>query len=113
MSHWIYLSIAILAEVVGTSFLKASEGMTKLLPSVVVALSYAVAFYFLSLTLKTMPLGIAYAVWAGAGVALIAVAGYVFYGQALDTPALIGISLIVAGVAVINFFSTSVSHGGT
>ena len=111
MSHWIYLSIAILAEVIGTSFLKGSEGFTKLVPSVIVVVGYVIAFYFLALTLKTLPVGIAYAVWAGAGVALIALAGYVFFGQALDAPAVIGMLLIVSGVMVINLFSATVRHG--
>ena len=111
MSHWIYLSIAILAEVIGTSFLKESQGFTKLVPSVVVVVGYGVAFYFLALTLKTLPVGIAYAVWAGAGVALIALAGYLFFGQALDAPAVIGMLLIVSGVVVINLYSATVRHG--
>ncbi len=110
--HWIYLSIAILAEVIGTSFLKSSDGFTRLAPSVIVIVSYVLAFYLLALTLRTLPVGIAYAIWAGAGVALIAMAGYLFFGQSLDAPAIIGIGLIVAGVTVINVFSTTVSHGG-
>jgi small multidrug resistance pump len=112
MSHWTCLAIAIVAEVIGTSFLKSAEGFTRLLPSAIVVVTYVVAFYFLGLTLKTLPVGIAYAVWAGAGVALITLVGYLFFGQALDAPALIGIVLIVAGVAVINLFSASVRHGG-
>jgi len=112
MSHWTCLAIAIVAEVIGTSFLKSSEGFTRLLPSAIVVVTYVIAFYFLGLTLKTLPVGIAYAVWAGAGVALITLVGYLFFGQALDSPALIGIVLIVAGVAVINLFSASVRHGG-
>lgn len=108
MTHWIYLAVAIVAEVVGTSFLKQADGFTRLWPSVTVIASYIVAFYFLSLTLKTLPVGIAYAVWAGAGVALIAMAGFVFFGQALDWPALLGIALIVLGVAVINLFSSTI-----
>lgn len=110
MSHWIYLAIAIVAEVIGTSFLKSSEGMTRLAPSIAVTVSYVIAFYFLSLTLRTMPLGIAYAVWAGAGMALIALSGYVIFGQALDVPAIVGIALIVAGVVVINLSSSSIPH---
>jgi small multidrug resistance pump len=117
MSHWTYLAIAIVAEVIGTSFLKSSEGFTKLLPSAIVVVTYVIAFYFLGLTLKTLPVGIAYAVWAGAGVALITLVGYLFFGQALDAPALIGIVLIASGVAVINLFSASVTwrpwHGGS
>lgn len=113
MSHWIYLAIAIVAEVIGTSFLKGSEGFTKLVPSVVVVVAYLVAFYFFALVLKTLPVGIAYAIWAGAGIGLIVLAGYLFYGQALDAPAVIGIALIVGGVVTINLFSSSVSHGGS
>jgi small multidrug resistance pump len=113
MSHWTCLAIAIVAEVIGTSFLKSSEGFTKLLPSAIVVVTYLIAFYFLGLTLKTLPVGIAYAVWAGAGVALITLVGYLFFGQVLDAPALIGIVLIASGVAVINLFSASVRHGGS
>jgi len=112
MSHWIYLAIAIVAEVIGTSFLKSSAGMTRLVPSIAVTVSYVIAFYFLSLTLRTLPLGIAYAVWAGAGMALIALSGYVVFGQVLDRPAIVGIALIVAGVAVINLSSSSITHLG-
>lgn len=112
MSHWIYLAVAILAEVVGTSFLKSSEGFTRLQPSLVVVVSYMAAFFFLSLSLRTIPVGIAYAIWAGTGVALIALVGYVFFDQRLDAPAWIGMLLIVAGVVVINAFSTSTGTGG-
>jgi small multidrug resistance pump len=110
MSHWVLLGIAIVAEVIGTSFLKASDGFTRLWPSAVVVVSYCIAFYFLGLTLKTMPVGIAYAVWAGAGIALIALIGWVIFGQALDVPAAIGISLIVAGIVVLQLFSGSVKQ---
>lgn len=108
--QWLYLSIAILSEVVGTTFLKLSEGFTKLGPSLVVAAGYGVAFVFLSLTLKTMPVGIAYAVWSGIGVAAITLIGWLKFGQALDAPALVGIGLIVAGVVVLNGLSRSVVH---
>lgn len=111
MSHWVYLAFAIFAEVLGTSFLKSADGFTRIGPSVVVVLSYIVAFYCLALTLRTMPVGVAYAVWAGAGVALITLVGWVFLGQRLDGPALAGIALIVAGVVVINLFSASITHG--
>lgn len=106
MAHWVYLAIAIVAEVVGTTFLKQAEGFTRLWPSAIVVTAYVIAFYFLSLSLKSLPVGIAYAVWAGTGVALIAIAGYLFFGQVLDVAALVGIALIVAGVAVINVFSS-------
>lgn len=108
--HWLYLAIAIVAEVVGTSFLKASAGFTKPLPSLMVAVGYGLAFFFLSLTLDKVPVGIAYAVWSGAGVTLIAAIGWVFLGQKLDGPALVGMSLIVAGVVVLNLFSKSAAH---
>ena len=108
--QWIYLAIAIVSEVVATSALKAAEGFTRLWPSVIVVVGYASAFYFLSLTLRTIPLGIAYAIWAGVGVALIAVVGWLLYHQPLDTAALIGLTLIVSGVIVLNVFSKSVTH---
>ena len=106
--QWLYLLIAIVSEVVGTSALKAAEGFTRLGPSVVVVGGYASAFYFLSLTLRTIPLGIAYAVWSGVGVALVSVAGWALYHQNLDGAAITGIGLIVAGVLVIHLFSQTV-----
>lgn len=109
MPHWIYLSFAIIAEVIGTSFLKSAEGFTRLLPSVAVVVSYVIAFFFLGLALKTLPVGIAYAIWAGVGVALIALIGYAVFGQPLDAPAVVGMALIVAGVVVINVFSQTVA----
>jgi small multidrug resistance pump len=108
--HWIYLAIAIVAEVVGTSFLKATAGFTKPLPTLMVAVGYGLAFFFLSLTVDRVPTGIAYAVWSGAGVTLIAVIGWVCFGQKLDGPALVGMGLIVAGVVVLNLFSKSAAH---
>ncbi|MEE4294016.1 MAG: SMR family transporter [Xanthomonadales bacterium] len=110
MPHWLFLSIAIVSEVIGTSALKASEGFTRLWPSLIVITGYALAFYFLSLTLKAIPVGVAYAVWAGAGIALIALIGWLFFGQALDAPAVIGMGLIVAGVVVINVFSKTLAY---
>ena len=108
--QWLYLGTAIVAEVIATSVLKAADGFTRLIPSLVVIAGYATAFYFLSLTLRTMPLGIAYAVWSAVGIALVSVIGSLLYGQNLDVPAIIGIGLIVAGVVVINGFSKSVAH---
>jgi small multidrug resistance pump len=108
--HWLYLAVAITAEVIATSALKASEGFTRTIPSVVVAIGYGVAFYFLSLTLKTLPVGIAYAVWSGLGVVLVSLVGYIFLGQSLDFAECVGIGLIVAGVAVLNLFSTAAAH---
>lgn len=110
MSKWLLLSLAIIAEVFGTSFLKASEGFTKLWPSVAVIVGYVVAFYFLSLSLKVIPVGIAYAIWAGLGVVLIALIGWIVFSQKLDTAAIIGISMILGGVIVLNVFSNSVTH---
>ena len=109
-SHWLYLAMAIIAEVIGTSFLKSSAGFTRLVPSVIVIVGYGLAFYLLALVLRSMSVGIAYAVWAGAGVALITIIGWVFFRQPLDIAALVGIALIVAGVLVINLFSSSVAH---
>lgn len=103
--HYLYLAIAIVAEVIGTSALKAAEGFTRPLPSIVVAVGYGVAFYFLSLALRQIPVGIAYAIWSGVGVALITVVGWLVFRQRLDAPALAGILLIVAGVVVIQVFS--------
>lgn len=108
--HWIYLFVAIVSEVIGTSALRASEGFTRPWPSVLVVAGYGMAFYCLSLTLRTIPMGIAYAVWSGIGVVLISIAGWFFYGQKLDAAALAGIVLIVAGVVVINLFSRAASH---
>ena len=110
MQQWVFLSVAIVSEVVATSALKTSEGFSRLWPSLIVTVGYVSAFYFLSLTLKTIPIGVAYAIWSGVGVALIALIAWVFFGQALDTPAVIGLSLIVTGVVVLNVFSKTVSH---
>lgn len=108
--NWFYLAIAIISEVLATSALKASDGFSRLYPSIVVVFGYGLAFFFLSLTLRTIPVGIAYAVWSGVGVTLISVVGWIVYGQKLDTPAFIGIGLIAAGVIVLNVFSKSVAH---
>jgi small multidrug resistance pump len=110
MQQWIYLGIAIVSEVIGTSALNASAGFSRLWPSLIVVAGYAVAFYCLSLALKSIPVGIAYAIWSGVGVALIALVGWAIFGQALDAPAIIGIALIVAGVVVLNVFSRTSVH---
>lgn len=107
---YVYLAIAIVAEVIGTSAMQASEGFTKPLPSLVVVVGYGFAFYFLSLVLKTIPMGVAYAIWAGLGIVLIGIVGAVVYKQMPDIPAMIGMGLIVSGVVVINLFSKSISH---
>ncbi len=110
MQHWIYLAIAIACEVAATSALKSAEGFTRLLPSIIVVCGYVAAIYLLSLTLRAIPVGIAYAVWSGVGVASIAVIGWVFLDQKLDLPALLGLVLIVSGVLVINLFSKTAGH---
>jgi small multidrug resistance pump len=110
VNAYLSLAIAIVAEVVATSALRASTGFTVLVPSAIAIVGYAVAFYFLSLTLRTMPVGIAYALWSGVGIVLISFAGWLIYKQVLDAPALIGMALIGAGVIVINLFSKSTVH---
>lgn len=107
---WTYLLIAIVAEVAGTSALKASQGFAVLWPSVLVVVGYAVSFYFLSLTLSSISVGVAYALWSGIGIVLVSAVGWVWFGQALDTPAVIGIALILVGVIVINLFSNAATH---
>ena len=107
---WVYLLLAIGFEVVATSALKASESFTRLGPSIIVVVGYAAAFYLLSLTLRTVPVGIVYAIWSGAGIVLISLVGWIAFRQHLDAAALIGIALILAGVAVINLLSKSIPH---
>ena len=108
--NYAYLTIAIAFEVVATSALKATEGFTRLGPSLVTLVGYALAFYFLSLTLRTMPVGLIYAVWSGAGIVLITAIGWLYFRQSIDAPGLIGIGLILAGVLVVNLFSKSMGH---
>lgn len=108
--HQLYLLIAIVSEVIATSALKAAEGFTRWLPSLLVVAGYVSAFYFLSLTLRSIPLGIAYAVWSGVGLTLVTLVGWAVYHQSLDTAAFIGIALIIAGVAVLNLFSKATLH---
>ena len=107
---YLYLALAIFAEIIATSALKASEEFTKLVPSAIVFIGYGVAFYFMTLVLRTIPIGITYAVWSGVGIILIAVIGAIFYKEIPDLPAIIGMGLIIAGVAVIHLFSKTVSH---
>ena len=107
---WVYLLLAIVSEVVATSALKSSESFSRLWPSVITVMGYAVAFYLLSLTLREMPVGIAYAMWSGVGIVLISLTAVVLFGQKLDLAAVIGMGLIVAGVVVINVCSKSVVH---
>jgi small multidrug resistance pump len=107
---FLFLGIAIVAEVLGTTAMKASEGFTKLVPSIATVLAYGTAFYFLSQVLSTIPVGIAYAIWSGVGIVLISLLGWFVYKQALDAPAVIGMGLIIAGVVVINVFSKASAH---
>jgi small multidrug resistance pump len=109
-THYIYLAVAIISEVIATTSLKAAENFTRPLPSVITVVGYIITFWFLSLALKTMPTGIAYAIWSGVGIVLITVLSWILFKQSLDLPALIGMGLIILGVIVINLFSTSVSH---
>ena len=108
--NYLFLFVAIIAEVIATTFLKMSDGFTRPWPTLAMTIGYAVAFYFLSLTLRTIPTGVAYAIWSGVGVVLVAAIAWVAQGQRLDAAAVIGMALIVAGVVVLNLFSTSASH---
>ena len=105
MNNWVYHGLAIFSEVLATASLKSTEGLTRLVPSIVVLVGYSAAFYFLSLTLDTIPIGVAYAVWSGVGVATITLVSFVLYGQKIDTAGLVGIGLIIAGVIVLRLFS--------
>ena len=107
---YLYLAVAIVAEVIGTSFMKLSAGFTRPGPTAITILAYAIAFYALSLTLRTMPTGVAYAIWSGVGIILIATVAWVFQGQKLDAAAMLGMALIIAGVIVMNLFSRATPH---
>ena len=107
---YLYLAIAIIAEVAATSALKASEEFTRLYPSLVVVIGYMIAFYFLTLALRVIPVGIAYAIWSGVGVVLVALAGMLFYRQIPDWPAVLGMTMIIGGVVVIHLYSKTISH---
>jgi len=109
MPYW-YLAIAIIAEVIATNALKASNEFTKLVPSIIVVVGYGASFYLLSIVLKSIPLGVTYAIWSGMGIVLVAIAAAVLFKQVPDVPAIIGMVLIVSGVVVINVFSKTVSH---
>lgn len=108
--NYVFLAAAIISEVIGTTFMKESEGFTKLVPAIISAAAYGIAFFCLSQTLKTIPTGIAYAIWSGAGIVLIASVAAVFQGQKLDAPAMIGMGLIICGVVVMNVFSKATGH---
>lgn len=109
-SAYLFLAAAIVAEVIATSMLKASDGFTRLWPSVATVVGYSVSFYCLAQTLGSMPTGVVYAIWSGVGIVLISLIGWVVFKQSLDGPALAGMGLIIAGVLVINLFSRSVAH---
>lgn len=110
MNAWIILGLAIAAEVVATSALKSSESFTRPLPSLLVVVGYSIAFYLLSLVLKAIPVGVAYAIWSGLGVVLITLVAWLIYGQRIDLPGIIGMGLIVSGVVVLNLFSKAAAH---
>jgi len=104
------LGIAIVLEVVGTTFLQKSEQFTRLVPTTLMAICYLAAFYFLSLALKTIPVGLAYAIWSGLGIVLISAIGYIMFRQSLDLAAVIGLGFIITGVVIVNVFSRSIPH---
>lgn len=108
--NWLYLGLAIVAEVIGTTALKATDGFSRVVPSLIVAIAYGASFFFLSLTLKTIPVGIAYAVWSGVGIVLIVLAGWWLYGQAIDAAGMVGIAFIGAGVVILNTLSKTSVH---
>lgn len=108
---YFYLAIAIVTEVAGTIALKPSEGFTKLIPSLIVVVGYGLSFYFFALVLKTIPVGVAYAMWSACGIVLITIAGAFLFGQRMDLPAIIGMSLVIIGIIVMNVFSKTVGVG--
>ncbi|MCB1882765.1 MAG: QacE family quaternary ammonium compound efflux SMR transporter [Geminicoccaceae bacterium] len=110
MQIYTFLIVAIVAEVIATSALKASRGFTNLLPSVTVIVGYGLAFYFLSLTLKTLPVGITYAIWSGAGIVLVSIIGWIAYGQKIDLWGFVGLGLIIAGLLIVNLLSNTSAH---
>ncbi len=110
MKNWFFLFIAIASEIVATSALKSSHGFSKLIPSIVVIIGYSAAFYCLSLTLRTIPVGIAYAIWSGIGIVGVSLIAWLYYGQKLDLPAVLGMVLIITGVLIMNLFSKTSAH---
>lgn len=105
--HWLYLAIAIVSEVVATSAMKATNGWSRTGPLLIVLIGYAISFYLLGVVLRTIHIGVAYAIWSGVGIVLLALIGWMRYDQKLDTPALLGLALILAGVVIINLFSNA------
>lgn len=110
MRDWMFLTLAIVSEVIGTSALQASAQFTRLVPAVVVVVAYALSFWLLALAFRSIPVGIAYAIWSGLGIVLIASIGWIVFGQKLDLPAVIGLGLIIAGVVVLQLFSKVTPH---
>ncbi|MGJ8626469.1 MAG: SMR family transporter [Sulfitobacter sp.] len=110
MPTYLILAMAVLAETIGTTALQASQQFTRFWPSILVIVAYAVSFYLLSITLKVMPVGVVYALWSGLGIILIATIGFAVFGQRLDLPAILGLALIIAGIAVIHLFSSATPH---
>ena len=108
--QYLYLILAVVAETIGTTALQASQQFSKLGPSLLVVVAYGLSFFLLSLALKLIPVGVAYAIWSGLGIVLIAAIGYVVFGQTLDLPAVAGLALILCGILVINLFSKTVGH---
>nr|WP_302471467.1 SMR family transporter [Vibrio antiquarius] len=111
MPPMLALSIAIVCEVIATSYIPKTEQFTKMMPSTVVLIGYGIAFFLLSVTVKTMPVGVVYAIWSGVGIVLVATVGYFVYGQRLDLPAIVGIGFILTGVMIVNLLSKTVGHG--
>ncbi|MBT0112298.1 DMT family transporter [Vibrio alginolyticus] len=110
MPPMLALSIAIVCEVIATSYIPKTEQFTKVMPSTVVLIGYGIAFFLLSVTVQTMPVGVVYAIWSGAGIVLVATVGYFVYGQRLDLPTLVGIGFIIAGVLIVNLLSKTVGY---
>lgn len=110
MPVYLILALAVLAETIGTTALQASQQFTRLGPSLLVVVAYAISFYLLSITLRTMPVGVVYALWSGLGIILIATIGWVVFGQNLDLPAIAGLAMIIGGIAVIHLFSSAAPH---
>lgn len=111
-AYWyLFIAIAIATEVIATSALKSAEEFTRFWPSVIVVVGYVVSFYFLTLVLRTLPVGVTYAIWSGVGIVLVAIIAMAFYQQVPDLPAVLGMALIIAGVLVIHMFSKTVAHG--
>jgi small multidrug resistance pump len=108
--HFVYLMLGIGCEIVAVSFLKASDEFNRLIPSMIVVAGYAAALYFLTLSLRGFPVGIAYALWSGLGIITVSIVGYAVYGQKLDLPAFLGIVLILTGTIIINIFSTAIKQ---